>query len=129
MTESNPVVLYIEDNDDNRKLVHRVLRAAGFRVIGVGDGIEGLAYVEKHLPDLILMDMQLPDIDGYTVTQQMRRMPQLKRIPIVALTANVLKEDRERSFAAGCDGFIYKPIDVDLLPHQVTSYLGNAKTE
>lgn len=123
MTEKHLNVLYIEDNHDNRKLVHRVLRAAGINVIGVVDGIEGLAFVEKETPDLILVDMQLPEIDGYTLTARLRKLPQLKDIPIVALTANVLKEDQDRSFAAGCTGFIDKPINVDLLPQQVQSYV------
>lgn len=121
--KDSPIVLYIEDNHDNRKLVSRVLRAAGFTVYGVVDGPSGLAFVNKNTPDLILIDIQLPDIDGYTVTKELRKMESLVNIPIVALTANVMKEDQERSFAAGCNGFIQKPINVDLLPEQVETYL------
>ena len=120
-----PVILYIEDNPDNRKLVSRVLGAEGFIVHTVNDGPAGLAFVEENTPDLILVDLQLPDIDGYEVTRIMRQMERLKNTPIVALTANVLKEDRERSFAAGCDGFIQKPFSVDKLPNQIESYLSH----
>ncbi len=123
MTQNHPTILYIEDNRDNRKLVNRVLSAAGFDVIGVCDGFAGLDYVQNQTPDLILIDLQLPQIDGYTVTSKLRELSRLRETPIVALTANVLKEDRERSFQAGCNGFINKPINVDLLPRQVESYL------
>lgn len=129
MIESNPVILYIEDNPDNRKLVNRVLQAADFEVVTVNDGIEGFAYLKGNIPDLILMDMQLPEIDGYSMTKQLRQNPTLNHVPIIALTANVLKEDKDRSFAAGCNGFIHKPIDVDLLPHQVISFLNKSKVE
>ena len=118
-----PVILYIEDNPDNRKLVTRVLAIEGFTVHTANDGAAGLAYVKENIPDLILVDLQLPEIDGYTVTKTIRQMDKLENIPIVALTANVLKEDRERSKEAGCNGFIEKPISVDRLPEQVKSYL------
>lgn len=120
-----PVVLYIEDNQDNRKLVDRVLRAAGFTVVGVEDGIAGLKVVDSLQPDIILVDIQLPEIDGYTVTRKLRKKPKLSNVPIIALTANVLKEDQEKSLAAGCNGFIHKPIDIDLLPQQVHSFIKN----
>ncbi|KAA3660287.1 MAG: response regulator [Chloroflexi bacterium] len=118
-----PVILYIEDNHDNRKLVSRILQAAGFTVYGVIDGRSGLAFVKETKPDLILVDLQLPEIDGYTVTTELRKMKALHNTPIVALTANVMKEDQEKSYAAGCNGFIHKPINVDLLPEQVNTYL------
>jgi two-component system cell cycle response regulator DivK len=120
---NGPVILYIEDNHDNRKLVSRILQAAGFTVHGVIDGRSGLDFVQETKPDLILVDLQLPEIDGYTVTTELRKMEDLHNTPIVALTANVMKEDQERSFAAGCNGFIHKPINVDLLPEQVNTYL------
>lgn len=121
-----PVILYIEDNPDNRKLVARVLGAEGFTVHTANDGPAGLSFVKENKPDLILIDLQLPDIDGYEVTRTLRQMEGVKEIPIVALTANVLKEDRERSFAAGCNGFIQKPFSVDRLPLQVQSYLSQS---
>ncbi len=118
-----PIILYIEDNHDNRKLVSRILQAAGYIVHGVIDGPSGLAFVRETKPDLILVDLQLPQIDGYTVATELRKMESLRSTPIVALTANVMKEDQEKSYAAGCNGFIHKPINVDLLPEQVKTYL------
>lgn len=123
MSEELPIVLYVEDNIDNRKLVNRVLRASGFTVYCVEDGATALHFIEDHTPDLILMDINLPDIDGYTMTARLRQLDHLANIPIVALTANVMKEDREKSIAAGCNGFIQKPISVDNLPDQIRTYL------
>ncbi|MBE2198702.1 MAG: response regulator [Anaerolinea sp.] len=118
-----PLILYVEDNVDNRKLVSRVLHASGFDFHGVGDGQAALAYLAEHTPDLILMDINLPKIDGYTLTQQLRQYENLVKTPIVALTANVMKADHEKSMEAGCDGFIQKPINVDRLPDQIRDYL------
>lgn len=116
-------ILYIEDNADNRLLVQRILRAEGYRVVEAADGPTGVALAESANPTLILMDINLPDEDGYALTARLKAMPNLAGVPIVALTANVMKGDRERSLAAGCDGYIQKPIDVDLLPRQVAQYL------
>jgi len=116
-------ILYIEDNADNRLLVKRILNAEGHRVLEAPDAPTGLALAKRSRPDLILMDINLPDVDGYALTTHLKAVPHLARIPIVALTANVMKGDRERSLAAGCDGYIQKPIDVDLLPRQVAQYL------
>lgn len=127
MSTEAPVILYIEDNADNRKLVSRVLKAAGFQVYGVGDGHAGIAFTEERKPDLILVDIQLPTIDGYTVMTELRRRRELDDVPIVALTANVMRDDREKSFAAGSDGFIQKPIDVDQLPAQIQAYLAEVR--
>ncbi|MCA9924806.1 MAG: response regulator [Anaerolineales bacterium] len=123
--KNNATILYIEDNHDNRKLVSRVLQAEGYIVYGAESGESGLAFVQEKVPDLILIDLQLPHIDGYTVTAELRKMQSLVDTPIVALTANVMKEDQERSAAAGCNGFIQKPINVDLLPTLVEAYLVN----
>lgn len=118
-----PLILYIEDNQDNRKLVRRVLTAAGFQFHGVGSGDEALAFLEARIPDLILMDINLPDVDGYAITRQLRQHARYAELPIVALTANVMKADRDKSLAAGCNGFIQKPINVDRLPEQIREYL------
>jgi two-component system, cell cycle response regulator DivK len=119
-------ILYIEDNAENRMLVQRILRAEGYRVLEAPDGPTGIGLAQSSRPDLILMDINLPDEDGYAVTAQLKGLPGLAGTPIIALTANVMKGDRERSLAAGCDGYIHKPIDVDLLPRQVAQYLAVA---
>ncbi len=122
-------VLYIEDNVENRTLVKRVLEVEGYVVLEAGDGREGLRMVREEAPDLILMDINLPEVDGYEITARLRQMEGLNNIPIVALTANVLKGDRERSLDAGCDGYIQKPIDVDLLPAQIAAFLRQARQQ
>ena len=119
----SPLILYIEDNSDNRRLVSRVLKAAGFNCHGVGDAMTGLKFIQEQTPALIIVDINLPVIDGYTLTRQLRQLEKLAHTPILALTANVMKEDRDKSIEAGCDGFIRKPIDVDRLPEQIWSYL------
>ena len=124
MSES-PIILYIEDNFDNFKLVRRVLMVEGFEVHGAIDGHEAFVFLQQTTPDLILMDINLPQIDGYTLAGQIQQQSSYAHIPIIALTANVMKQDREKSIAAGCKGFIKKPIDVDLLPEQIQYYLNN----
>ncbi len=120
---SNAKILYIEDNFENRVLVKRVLEVEGYIVLEADDGPSGMVIAKQEMPDLILMDINLPEVDGYEMTARMRQVPTLSRVPIVALTANVLKGDRERSLEAGCDGYIQKPIDVDLLPAQIAAFL------
>jgi len=119
-------VLYVEDNFENRLLVSRVLTAEGHEVLEAADGVAGLRIAQERAPDLILIDINLPEMDGYEVTARMREMPALADVPIVALTANVLRGDRERSLRAGCDGYIPKPLDVDMLPQQVETFLRQA---
>ncbi len=116
-------ILYIEDNLENRTLVKRILEAESFVILEADDGPSGMRVAEQEAPALILMDINLPEIDGYEVTAKLRQIPSLAHVPIVALTANVLKGDRERSLAAGCDGYIQKPVDVDLLPAQIAAFL------
>jgi two-component system cell cycle response regulator DivK len=118
-----PVILYIEDNPDNRMLVYRILSAEGFVVHGVPDGPTGLEFVRTQIPDLILMDINLPKIDGYTMTARLKEIKALSHVPIIALTANVMKGDREKTIAAGCDGYIQKPVNVDRLGDQLWEFL------
>jgi two-component system, cell cycle response regulator DivK len=118
-----PMILYVEDNYDNRKLISRVLTAYGFNMYGVANGHSALTFLEENTPDLILMDINLPGIDGYAITRQLRQMERFTHTPIVALTANVMKADRDKSIAAGCDGFIQKPVDIDILPEQIHAFL------
>jgi two-component system cell cycle response regulator DivK len=120
-------ILYIEDNPDNRLLVQRVLMAEGYSVVVASNARDGLKLAEIERPALVLVDINMPDIDGYTVTGELRKMPHLARIPIIALTANVMKGDREKTLAAGCDGYIQKPIDIDLFPKQLARFIEEAK--
>ncbi len=120
-------ILYIEDNRENRMLARRVLLASDLECqITEADnarrGIE-LAQSMSPPPDIILMDLSMPEMDGLTATKALRAIPSLNDIPIIALTANVMRGDKERSLAAGCDGYISKPIDIDKFPDEVLSYI------
>ena len=116
-------VLYIEDDLPNRILVKRVLEAEGYGVLEADSGDKGLSVARIGRPALILVDINMPDMDGYEVTARLRAMPELAMIPIIAITANVMKGDREKTLAAGCSGYIQKPINVDLLPIQLAAFL------
>ncbi len=118
-----PRILYIEDDANNRLLVRRILMASGIDVEEADSAVKGIQMALKNPPDLILMDMSMPEMDGLTATAQIRSKPEIARIPIVALTANVMEGDRERTLKAGCDGYIGKPIDVDTFVDTVTQYL------
>lgn len=120
---SQGTILYIEDNPENRLLVRRILEAEGYTVVEAEDAPSGLEAAQTVSPDLILLDINLPEMDGYEFTARLRQTSGLREIPIVALTANVMKGDRERTLAAGCDGYIQKPIDVDELPRQIARFL------
>ena len=120
---SKGTILYVEDNSDNRKLVRRVLEVEGYAVIEAKDGVQALECLETKMIDLALMDINMPDIDGYTLTAKIKSMPEFSNLPIVAVTANVMRGDRERSLEAGCDGYIQKPIDIDTLSQQIERFL------
>ncbi len=120
---NNILILYVEDNPENRLLIRRILEAEGYTIAEAENAAKALDFVATNKPDLILMDINMPDIDGYTLTAQMKTFPQLFDVPIIALTANVMRGDRERTLAAGCDGYIQKPVDVDELPEQISRYL------
>lgn len=116
-------ILYIEDNLANRELVKRILEIEGYEVLEAEDGYAGYEAALSLEPDLILMDINLPEIDGLTLTTRLRQHDRLRDVPIIALTANVMKGDREKTLAAGCDGYIRKPVDVDELPVEVERFL------
>ena len=116
-------ILYIEDNAENRLLIRRVLETEGYLVLEAEDGISGIRNAQSERPDLILMDIMMPGLDGREVTTRLRSIPHLERTPIIALTASVMKGDRERALAAGCDSYLSKPIDVDRLPDQIEEFL------
>lgn len=115
-------ILQVEDSAENRALVSRVLGAAGHRVVDAVSGDEALALAERLAPDLILMDLHLPGMDGFEVTARLKAVASLARVPVVAVTANVLAGNRERCLRAGCDGYIKKPIDVSTFAQEVWAY-------
>ncbi|MGC1376355.1 MAG: response regulator [Anaerolineales bacterium] len=123
MDEKRGTILYVEDNSDNRMLIRRVLNSEGYTVLEAPNAQEALNALKTLRPDLILMDINMPDMDGYTLTAHIRALPNLGLIPIVALTANVMRGDRERSLEAGCDGYIQKPVDIDTLTQQIERFL------
>ena len=120
---SKGTILYVEDNYDNRKLVRRVLEVEGYSVVEAKDGVQALECLGSQAIDLALMDINMPDMDGYTLTAKIKSMPRYSNLPIVAVTANVMRGDRERSLEAGCDGYIQKPIDIDTLSQQIERFL------
>lgn len=120
---SGETILYIEDNDGNRMLIRRILEVEGYHIVEASDGDQGLELAQKITPDLILMDINLPGRDGYELTGLLKGMKHLVHVPVIAMTANVMKGDREKSLEAGCDGYIQKPVDVDQLPAQVARFL------
>ena len=120
---NNATILYVEDNADNRTLVRRILMAEGYNLLEAVNAAQALETLQDNKPDLILMDINMPDMDGYSLTAKIKDTPGLESIPIIALTANVMRGDRERSLEAGCDGYIQKPIDIDLLSDQIERFL------
>jgi two-component system cell cycle response regulator DivK len=116
-------ILYIEDDPANRILVRRVLEAEGYRVLEAESGIQGLEIAQAEQLGAILVDIHMPDMDGFEVMTRLKSMPTTASVPVIALTAMVMKGDRERTLDAGCSAYIEKPIDVDLLPAQVASVL------
>ncbi len=116
-------ILYVEDNRDNRNLIRRVLEAEGYSMIDAKNAAQALDHILSKPMDLILMDINMPDMDGYALTAKIKSMPKYSKIPIIAVTANVMRGDRERSLEAGCDGYIQKPIDIDTLSQQLERFL------
>jgi two-component system cell cycle response regulator DivK len=118
-----PKILVIEDNGQNLYLITFILEKSGYEVIQARDGLEGIEKAVQEKPDLILLDIQLPVMDGYEVAKKMKSMPELKDTPIVALTSYAMVGDRERILAAGCDGYIEKPINPETFVAEVKEYL------
>jgi CheY-like chemotaxis protein len=120
-------IVYVEDNDDNVFMLQtRLELAEDYQVLVAVNGEEGLALVAKERPDLVLMDLNLPDIDGWEVTRRLKRDPATASIPVIALTAHAMSGDREKALAAGCDEFDTKPIDFDRLIQKMTTLLNGA---
>jgi len=118
-------ILYIEDNPDNMMLVQRALEARGYKLLKAVNGLDGISVAEEGDVDLILLDINLPDIDGYEVAQRLRKSnkPKLAYIPIIAITANALKGDAQKALDAGCDVYMSKPIDIRELWARVEAFV------
>lgn len=122
-------ILIVEDNAPNRKLIEAVLRPHGYRLLLAGDGVEAVEVAQREIPDLILMDLRLPRMSGYDATRKLKSIPETARIPIVALTAYVMLEDRQEALDAGCDGYIAKPINTRAFPVHLQRYLDGKKLD
>lgn len=119
-------ILYVEDNPRNMRLVRKLLQHAGYAVLEAEDGETGIKIAQEALPDLILMDVNLPDIDGLTATGQLKNISTTEAIPVIALTANAMLGDRERCLAAGCADYIPKPISKNILLETVEKALNDS---
>ena len=116
-------ILVVEDQEDNRQILRDLLANAGYDMIEAENGEEALAAVTKRRPDLILMDIQLPIMDGYEATRRIRTNPDLKSVPIIAVTSYALAGDEDKALAAGCDGYVSKPYSPRELLAKVRAYL------
>jgi two-component system cell cycle response regulator DivK len=123
------LILIVEDNEKNLKLARDVLQFKGFRTLEAGTATAGIALAVLHRPDLILMDIQLPDMDGSAALGRLRAEPATKAIPVVAVTAFAMTTDRDRLLGAGFDGYLVKPIDVKVFPEQVQRYCETSPSE
>src|SRR3954471_12561663 len=122
-----PTILYIEDNVDNQRLVRRIMEARGYTVLLAKDGPDGIALARESQPALVLVDINIPGLDGYETTTRLRSMTHLRGTPIVAMTADSRVGARERSLVAGCDGYITKPIDPRGLPDQLSEFVAGKR--
>ena len=122
-----PKILIVEDNEMNRDMLSRRLEKRGYGVVIAVDGAQGIAMAHSEKPDLILMDMSLPGIDGWEATRQLKADPATKATPIIALTAHAMAEDRDKALAAGCNEYESKPVDLTSLLGKLDAILGPPK--
>jgi two-component system cell cycle response regulator DivK len=113
----------VEDNPDNRLLVRRVLLSEDYSLLEATDAMDALNVLKTTRPDLILMDINMPDMDGYTLTAKIKSLPGFERIPILAVTENVMRGYKEKTLEAGCDGYIQKPLDIEQLTREIEKFL------
>lgn len=116
-------ILHVEDNLENRILIRRLLMSENYEVLEAENAHQAIDILASTTPNMILMDINMPDIDGYSLTADLKSRPNLNNVPIVAITANVMRGDRERVFRSGCNGYIEKPIDVDQFLIQIANFL------
>jgi two-component system cell cycle response regulator DivK len=126
---SGELVLLVEDHALNLELARDVLLLRGFRTLEARTAADGIALAMQYRPDLVLLDIQLPDMDGLAALRRLRAMPDMAAIPVVAVTAFAMHEDRERLLGAGFDGYLAKPIDVTAFPEQIRSFCSRAHEE
>ena len=119
----NKTILVVEDQEDNRQILRDLLASSGFLMIEAHDGEQALAMARSQRPDLILMDIQLPVVDGYEATRSIKRDPELKHIPVIAVTSYALSGDEERAREAGCDAYVAKPYSTRHLLAKIGQYL------
>ena len=117
-------LLLVEDNEMNRDMLSRRLEKKGYTVLLAVDGREGVASALQHKPDLILMDMSLPEVDGWEATKQIKSNPETQHIPLIALTAHAMAGDREKALEAGCNDYDTKPVDFHILLEKIEKALG-----
>jgi two-component system, cell cycle response regulator DivK len=122
-----PKILLVEDNEMNRDMLSRRLERRGYQVALAADGEQGLSLAQSEPPDLILMDMSLPVIDGWEATRQLKAIPALRNVPIIALTAHAMSGDREKALEAGCDDYDTKPIELPRLLEKIATLLKKPK--
>lgn len=120
-------ILLVEDHEDNRNVYRTILHHFGYRVVEAPDGREGIRLARERLPDLILMDVGIPYIDGCDATRMLKADPQTRAIPVIALTAYARPEDRQQAADAGCDGFLAKPVDPRSVVAEIERFLGAAE--
>ena len=123
MTAARTKILLVEDNELNRDMLTRRLTLRGFDVSVAIDGLQAVGLAPKNMPDLILMDISLPEMDGWEATRRIKAAPETRAIPVIALTAHAMAGDRERSLEAGCDDFDTKPVELDRLLGKINALL------
>ncbi len=121
--EETKKILVVDDNQDSRELVVKVLKNRGYQIIEAVDGEDALEKAFSERPDLILMDISIPKIDGYEVTRRLKSREDFKKTAVVALTAHAMKGDMEKALSAGCEGYITKPVNIRELPEQIKYYI------
>ncbi|RMF44495.1 MAG: response regulator [Anaerolineae bacterium] len=121
-------ILLVEDNPLNRDMLVRRLQRRGFRTLEAEDGLQGLEMTRLHHPDLVLLDISIPEMDGYEVARQLKADPETAAIPIIALTAHALAEDRDKALAAGCDEYATKPVNFKALMEIIKHFLENQQS-
>ena len=129
MSEDRKTVLLVEDNEDNLVVYRTILEHVGYTVIEARDGEEGIARARAELPDIILMDISIPKLDGWEATVRLKEDGNTADIPIVALTAHALEEDRAKAMRAGCDGYLAKPVEPRRVVQEVEKFIGPPATD